>query len=240
MKKFCKILPAILLVLIALVGVVSNNMVIPNNIVKAEEVVEYTEDGAFSSKLVIRATSEEKYQADKAQVSAMVETLDIDKEVSKEKNSQIMKDVIDFLKAEGISKNKIEISYYSTYSTKDMVGCGSTGERTCTSFNFEIDDLSKLQYYIDNVCEKGASVTSIRFSLSDYQTKYNDLLTLAIENAKAKAKKLLNKEEINVLKIKEECKYFCNSKYQSYYDGFGADLEIGDITIEAEVEIVAC
>ena len=109
MKKFCKILPAIMLVLIALVGVVSNNMVIPNNIVKAEEVVEYTEDGAFSSKLVIRATSEEKYQADKAQVSAMVETLDIDKEVSKEKNSQIMKDVIDFLKAEGISKDKIEI-----------------------------------------------------------------------------------------------------------------------------------
>lgn len=240
MKKFCKILPAIMLVLIALVGVLSNNIIIPNNIVKAEEIVEYTEDGAINSKLIIRATSEGKYQADKAQVSAMIETLDIEKAVSKEKNSQIMKDVIDFLKAEGIGKDKIDISYYSTYSTKDMVCCGSTGEKTCTAFNFEIDDLSKLQYFIDNVCKKGASVTSIIFSLSDYQNKYNDLLTLAIENAKAKAKKLLNKEEIDVLKIKEECKYFCNSKYQSYYDGFGADLEIGDITVEAEVEIVAC
>ena len=70
-------------------------------------------------------------------------------------------------------------------------------------------------------------------------TDFN-LLSLAIESAKAKARKLLGKEELLLLKFKEECSYQCDSKYQSYYQGVAEEFYNSKITVEAKVEIVAC
>lgn len=237
MKKILKIIPAFLLVIIALGGTMFGNMLLTAQPCKAQEVIEY-ESKNYATKIILRGEAQEEYEADSASISLQVETLDLDKDVSIEKNKEILKNVIDALVEEGISKESVSITYFSSYLAKDNFNC-NLGERTCTTLSYEISDLTKLISSIQKVEQAGATVNSITYKLSDYQAKYNDLLTLAIENAKAKAKKLLGKDDIDVLKIKEECRYYCNSKYQSYGEGIMEELLQGKVNITAEVEIIA-
>ena len=237
MKKIVKIMPALFLVFVALVGIMFGNIFITSNITKAEEVVVYDGEN-YDTKIIVKGEAEAEFEADNASVYLQVETLDIDRDVSIEKNKQLLENVVNALVEEGIEKEGVSITYFSSYPTKDSFTC-STGERTCTTLCYEVKDLSKLIMSIQKVEQIGATVNSINFTLSDYQIKYNDLLTLAIENAKAKAKKILGKDEINVLKIKEECFCCSNSKYQSYGKSMTEDLLQSKINISAEVEIIA-
>ena len=190
------------------------------------------------TKVVVTGSCKQEFDADSACVNVQVETLDLDKNVSKEKNKELLQKVILALEQEGISIDNIEISYSSAYLTREGFS-NCCGTRICTTLNYQLDDLALLDSSIEKVYQAGGEVSSINFKLKDYQSKYNGLLSLAIESAKAKAKKLLGKEEISVLKFKEECSYQCDSKYQSYYQGMSQELFNSKIEIEAKVEIVA-
>ena len=191
------------------------------------------------TRVVATGIAQQEFEADSALVNVQIETLDLDKNISKEKNRELLQKVVSALEQEGVLKENIEISYSNSYLTKEEFS-SCCAARTYTCLNYQLDDLSKLNSSIDKVYQAGGEVCSINFKLKDYQSKYNDLLSLAIESAKAKVKKLLGKEEISVLKFKEECSYQCDSKYQSYYQGVAEEFYNSKITVEAKVEIVAC
>lgn len=244
--KILKLLPALTLALIAIIAMLTSQIFI-SSFANAEEVVEYetnqvqesaTESTDLTnSKILVLGKAEQSFEADQAIVNVQIESLDLDEKVSKEKNKELLQQFLQALQDEGIEKDKVSISYFSSYAT--TVGFNNkSGTRTCTNLCYEVDNLDKLMPSIEKAIEIGAQVDSINYKLSDYQSKYDDLLTLAIENAKAKAKKLLGKEDAEVLKIKEECSYNCDTKYQSYCEGMDSSLLNGKITVTAEVQVL--
>ena len=244
--KILKLLPALTLALIAIIAMLTSQIFI-SSFANAEEVVEYetnqvqeavTESTDLTnSKILVLGKAEQSFEADQAIVNVQIESLDLDEKVSKEKNKELLQQFLQALQDEGIEKDKVSISYFSSYATTAGFN-NKSGTRTCTSLCYEVDNIDKLMPSIEKAIEIGAQVDSINYKLSDYQSKYDDLLTLAIENAKAKAKKLLGKEDAVVLKIKEECSYHCDTKYQSYCEGMDSSLLNGKITVTAEVQVL--
>ena len=242
--KIFKLLPALVLVAIAVVAMFSSQLFIASA-ETTKEVVEYQVEeqenqyqaDISNSKILVFGQAEQTFEADQAVVNVEIESLDLDKQVSQEKNSETLKTLIKTLEEEGITKDKISINYYSSYFT--TIGNSTSGTRTCTSLSYQVDNLENLHSSIKSVCNSGGTVNSVNYKLSDYQAKYNDLLTLAIENAKKKKKKLLGKDDVEVLKIKEQCSYQCGSKYQSYCEGMDEDLIDGEIVLSAKVELFA-
>ena len=243
--KILKLLPALTLALIAIIAMLTSQIFI-SSFANAEEVIEYettqVQERADSidltnSKILVFGKAEQTFEADQAIVNVQIESLDLDEKVSKEKNKELLQQFLQALQDEGIEKDKVSISYFSSYATTAGFN-NKSGTRTCTSLCYEVDSLDKLMPSIEKAIEIGAQVDSINYKLSDYQSKYDDLLILAIENAKAKAKKLLGKEDAEVLKIKEECSYHCDTKYQSYCEGMDSSLLNGKITVTAEVQVL--
>ena len=235
MKKANLKVFSLLIVFVAMVGLLFGQVAMGTQCFAQEQV---QQSAATQTKVVVTGSYKQDFDADSACVNVQIETLDLDKNVSKEKNKELLQKVISALEQEGISRENIEISYSHAYLTREGFS-NCCGTRTYTTLNYQIDDLAALDSSIEKVYQAGGEVSSINFKLKDYQSKYNDLLSLAIESAKAKAKKLLGKEEVSLLKFKEECSYQCDSKYQSYYQGMGQELYNSKITVEAKVEIVA-
>lgn len=243
--KILKLLPALTLALIAIIAMLTSQIFI-SSFANAEEVIEYettqVQERADSidltnSKILVFGKAEQTFEADQAIVNVQIESLDLDEKVSKEKNKQLLQQFIQALQDKGIAKDKILVNYFSSYTTTAGFN-NKSGTRTCTSLCYEVDSLDKLMPSIEKAIEIGAQVSSINYKLSDYRSKYNDLLTFAIESAKAKAKKLLGKENVEALKIKEEREYCCDTKYQSYYEGMDSSLLNGMITVTAEVQVL--
>lgn len=239
MKNYFKIFPVICFFVIGILAVIGGSLFTAGSFAFANEIVEYDEDQNFIDyKAVVKGREEGLFKAEKANINAQLQTLDFNKNVSEEKNERSINNILRILEDEKITGDKVEISFYSTYPMQSN-NQSYIGYITNTSFSFQVENLERLKEIIDKVSEEGATINSINYSIKDYQQKYNDLLILATENAKAKAKKLLNKEDINIVKIKEECNYYCNSKYQFYYDSAVSELDIPYVTINAEVEIIA-
>ena len=236
-KNVLKFLPAFIFLLVAISGFVYNEVARCQNLVYAqdENYVEKTEitDNYDSTKFIVLYKEEQRFKADRATINVQVESLDIDQNVAKEKNKEIVSEIIEELNNQGVANEDIKITYNSCCPCKDGVPVSSNGYRVYTNLSYSIKNIEDISSSIEKIEELNAYVMSIEYKLSDFKEKYNNVLTLAIENAKAKAKKLFNKDSINVLKIKEEKQYYCNSRYQSYYEG------MTDIFTNAEIEIVA-
>lgn len=187
----------------------------------------------------IRSKAKKEFDADCAYLSVQVDTLDLDKAVSNNKNRDIVNKIVDSLEKIGIGKDNIEIGYSNNYLTREGFINNLCGTRTCTNLNIYIDNLENLYEIIDIIQENGGKTNSINYKLKEYDAKYDEVLSMAIEKSMQKAQKLLNKTEINLIKLKEDYVYSCETKYQNYYDGISKDLLKAKISIEAQVEIIA-
>lgn len=244
MKKlnvFLKLLPAILFLIIALMGCTYNQITSFQSQSYAQEEmatdnITINESEKFSTVFSFSYKEKQKFKADQAIINIQIETLDMDQKIAYQKNKEIYDKIISELDNQGAENVKITYNYCSPCSNSCSIR--SDGYRVYTNLSYQLNNLENIVSSIENVENLSANVLSIEYKLSDYQEKYDNLLTLAVENAKAKAKKLLNKEDISILKIKEEKLYCCNSKYQVYCKGIGDFLHDTEIEMEAEVQIV--
>lgn len=188
--------------------------------------------------VVIRGKAKKEYEADNASISFTVNSLDLDKKVSRDKNAEITNKIVQGLETLGIKRDKISYSYSSCYMTREGFKNNLTGLKTTTNLSVQVDKLENLNDVINSIFDNGGEVNSINFKVSDFENKYNEVLNSAISMAKSKADEVLGRET-TIKGIKEEYIYSCDTKYQTYVEGLSSDFFNSKITIEAQVEIIA-
>lgn len=239
-----KLLSLCLLALIFSMGILGiTNISKPKIIDKAtaEKVVEYqTETNEVDSlELCVIGNAKKAVSPDSAKVTAVIETLDMDISKSKDSNFQILNEVISALSEVGIREECIVVDSFTCYPSYDY-NAGKTliGYYAITTFTFDVDNLDNLKSYVDVVTEKGVtSIRNINYQLSNLDEVYQDVLLMAIDNAKEKAIKVTGKEGITVKGIKEEYVYSCSTLYRDYAETLESSAFIGSIEVEAKVVV---
>lgn len=207
----------------------------------AEEVVEYQagEDSLEGLELCVIGNATKNVSPDSATITAVIETLDMDISKSKDANFEIFDNVLAALKEAGVDENKIVLDSFTSYPSYDY-NAGKTliGYYSITTFTFDVDNLDNIKTYIDTITEKGVtSIRNINYQLSNMDEVYQDVLLMAIDNAKAKAEKVTGGQELNVKGIKEEYVYSCSTLYRAYSDSLENNALVGNIEVSAKVTV---
>ena len=207
----------------------------------AEEVVEYQaeEDSLEGLELCVIGNATKNVSPDSATITAVIETLDMDISKSKDANFEIFDNVLAALKEAGVDENKIVLDSFTSYPSYDY-NAGKTliGYYSITTFTFDVDNLDNIKTYIDTITEKGVtSIRNINYQLSNMDEVYQDVLLMAIDNAKAKAEKVTGGQELIVKGIKEEYVYSCSTLYRAYSDSLENNALVGNIEVSAKVTV---
>lgn len=89
---------------------------------------------------------------------------------------------------------------------------------------------------VDIVTENGAtSIRNIQYCCSNLDEIYEEVLMMAIDNAKAKAEKI-GGGQLQIKSVKEEYVYSCSSLYRTYAENISNSL-VGSIEVEARVNV---
>ncbi len=211
----------------------------------AEEIVEYeTEDNLIlgdevedcdeCATICVRGKSVSAVSPDSATIFAVIENMGADMKNSKDENYSVFDKVIASLKNIGAVEEEISLQYFSCSPYYDYTN-GKTlqGYITSTSFSVKVGDVKRIKDYVDTMTENGiSSICNIQYELSTLDEEYSSALSSAYENAKQKAKNLLGKEELKLVKIREEMVFASSSLARNYAENISADL-IGKIEIQA-------
>lgn len=189
-----------------------------------------SEDDVFVS---VIGNGKTEVSPDCAYIYANIETFDSDQTSSREKNLEIFQKVANILKDKNIDKDDIVLQYFSSFNRPSNSG---NCYHTTSNFNVKLCDLTSLKTICDLLLENGVtSISNINYEISTLEEIYSQTLVKAIENAKEKAQKILNKTDLNVVKIKEECIYSCDNLYRNYSDFADGENYVGKLQIEARV-----
>ncbi len=182
--------------------------------------------------------SSQKLTPDMAKISATINQVDIDLETAKNKTFEIYSNVKKAME-NNQSVSKINLSYFTTYPNFDYSqGKTLTGYNSTLSFEFEVDQLDKIQDAINSLIDCGVkNINNINYQVKDFSEQYNNILQSAIDNAVEKAKILLQKDDVTIKNIVEQETY--NSCYmcKSYFEGDNGDFD-SQIEISARVKVV--
>lgn len=241
-----------------LVGGVSLKEATFNNgnslVTSAEETIEYQDDSIKevaniekeeekteedSMELCVIGNASKNVAPDRATVTAVIETLDLDITKSKDLNFEAFNKVVKALGDEELDTSKVVIDSYTSYPSYDY-NAGKTliGYYSITTFSFDVEKLEDVKKFIDSATENGVtSVRNVTYKVSNIDDIYADVLLSALENAKAKAQKISGRDDLQVKSIKEEYVYSCTSLYKSYADGLGDNSMIGNVNVQAKVAV---
>ncbi len=185
----------------------------------------------------VYGSASKNFTPDKAKITAVIESVDMDMTKSKDNNYSIYNKVLSALKEAGLDESQISLDYYVCYPSYDYkAGKSLIGYYTSSTFSFNTNDTQDIKKYVDILVENGVtSIQNIRYSLSNENSAYEEVLLSAIENAKVKAEKILGKAPEKIVKIREKSVYSCNSLYRTYAQGYDNASMIGDIEIQAKV-----
>lgn len=166
---------------------------------------------------------------DIARISVSVETNDSKANIAQEENAKITANVYAALTKLGVSKDKIQTTYFSTQpinewmyvcpNSKDI--CDSSeekyrevflGYKTTNSIYIETSDLKNVGNLLDALTNAGATrIDGVSFDLSEPKQKEikGQLITEAVKDAKSQAEKIASASGVSIGKP--------NSISQSYY-----------------------
>lgn len=260
--SFVLILLATLVIVSGVKGEVDRKPIDVKEMSYAEEVIEYEEesknDNASSMvnnenlqdeikvnaeiksdeiSILVFGNSKISLTPDRAKITASIETINNDMSKSKEDNLEIFNKVIEKLKDMGIEEGEIILSRFNCYPNYDY-GCGRNivGYRSTTSFSVNVKSLDKIKECVDAMIGEGVTnIYDVVYEVSNMEDQYNEALTLAVENARVKAVKVLNRDDLKIVSVKEECVYSCNCLYRNYADSYSASDMVGKVEIEAKV-----
>ena len=192
---------------------------------------------AEKMELCIIGKASKNVSPDSAKVTAVIETLDSDIVKSKDNNFQAFDKVVNALKGAGLSDDKIVMDSFVSYPSYDYNGGKSlTGYYTTTTISFDVDNIEEIKNLVDIVTENGAtSIRNIQYCCSNLDEVYEEVLMMAIDNAKAKAEKI-GGGQLQIKSVKEEYVYSCSSLYRTYAENISNSL-VGSIEVEARVNV---
>lgn len=192
---------------------------------------------AEKMQLCIIGKASKNVSPDSAKVTAVIETLDSDIVKSKDNNFQAFDKVVNALKVAGLSDDKIVMDSFVSYPSYDYNGGKSlTGYYTITTISFDVDNIEEIKNLVDIVTENGAtSIRNIQYCCSNLDEIYEEVLMMAIDNAKAKAEKI-GGGQLQIKSVKEEYVYSCSSLYRTYAENVSNSL-VGSIEVEARVNV---
>ena len=192
---------------------------------------------AEKMELCIIGKASKNVSPDSAKVTAVIETLDSDIVKSKDNNFQAFDKVVNALKGAGLSDDKIVMDSFVSYPSYDYNGGKSlTGYYTITTISFDVDNIEEIKNLVDIVTENGAtSIRNIQYCCSNLDEVYEEVLMMAIDNAKAKAEKI-GGGQLQIKSVKEEYVYSCSSLYRTYAENISNSL-VGSIEVEARVNV---
>ncbi len=174
---------------------------------------------------------------DKAKICAMIENFDGDMVKAKQDNFEIFEKVISALKEIGISEEDIVLDNFNCYPQHE---CGHghkiLGYESTTRFSVNVSALDKIKECVSVLTENGVTdICNINYKVTNIDEEYNNALLSAVENAKIKATKILGRDDLQMVKVKEEYVYSCNNLYRNYADDLSASDLVGKVEIEAQV-----
>lgn len=228
----------------------------------AEEIVEYESDeyevGSFEIRNSVEENESESKEncencacvcvtgkstlslsPDSAKICAVIEILDTDITKSKEANFEAFDKVVEALKKDGISEEKIVLENFRCCPSYDYSnGRTLQGYMTTTTLCVEVDELANLKSYIDTMTENGVTcVCNVQYMLSSMEEEYSNALASAFANAQEKASKLLGRDDLRLVRVREERVFAPFTLCRNYVDGVSNDI-VGKIEIEACVVAV--
>lgn len=208
---------------------------------RAEEIIEYQTEESVTEELqlCVIGNASKNVSPDSAKITAVIETLDMDMSKSKDDNFEIFDKVLASLKDGGIDENKIVLESFTSYPSYDY-NAGKTliGYYAITTFTFDVENLDNIKTYIDTITEKGVtSIRNITYQLSNIDEIYQDVLLMAIDNAKAKAEKVTGGQSLSIKGIKEEYVYSCSTLYRTYSESLENNALAGSIEVSAKVTV---
>lgn len=202
----------------------------------AEEVIEYEEEGTESENVYISVigNSSKKLNPDSAVIFASLQNFDVDKDQSKDLLFSSFDEIKNSLSE---VSSKISLDYFSSYPNFRHRFSGELiGSSSFMNFSIQIDSLEDLKSVVEGLIEKNASINNIEYKVSNIDDEYNELLNSAVENAKSKALKLLNRESVSIVSIREESLFSSCSYSKQYFEN--DDASAGEIEINARVKVL--
>lgn len=219
----------------------SNNLLVNNSLKPTDLVNDNIINRSVATdermELCIIGNASKSVSPDYAKITAVIETLDSDMVKSKDTNFEIFEKVLKALKDKGIAEEDIVLDSYTSYPSYDYsMGKSLVGYYTLTTFTFNVDNLDNIKSFVDTATENGVtSIRNINYELSNMDEVYQEVLMMAIDNAKAKAEKISG-GEVTIKSVKEEYVYSCTSLYRTYAENISQSL-VGCIDIEARVSV---
>ncbi len=174
---------------------------------------------------------------DSAKIFACIQILDAELDKAKENNLQAFEKLIAALKSIGIEESAITLTNFNCHPNYNY-DCGRNivGYYSTTSFTVKVEALDKIKECVSVMTENGVTeINNIVYEVSNLEEEYSNALKNAVENAKEKAAKLLNREDLKIVSVKEEYVYSCNSLYRTYAGDMSASDLVGKIEVEARV-----
>jgi uncharacterized protein YggE len=195
------------------------------------------EDENFCISIIGKAQTE--VSPDYADVTLTIENLDSDVSSAKDKTFAIFDKAVESLTGNGVLRENIIVEGYSSHPNYDYT-CGKSliGYYSNLTFTYKTDDIAQIKTTIDGVTEVGVTnVQSIKYGISNEEELYNTTLSNAIENAKAKAKKVFGHDSIQIIGLEEESVYYSSSLYRYYDSSLESQDMVGKVTIQARARV---
>ena len=174
----------------------------------------------------VYGTATKTYMADSAEIFVRLENADIDLNSAKEKSLN----QFEALK-NSITNADVKIDSFYTNPNIDY-SCDKqiVGYYAILSCVVELDSLENMENVVNVITENNACINYINLKLSNADEIYLDCLVEAKQNAIDNAKRFLETDNINMLEIEEEGRFYSPTKYMKaenvMQENFSQDIEI--------------
>ncbi len=204
---------------------------------KLSNVIEYNFEDEDEATICVIGNASLNLSPDSAQICIKIEKLDEEITQSKTQCFETFEKAVASLKDDGIGEDDICLNYFNCYPEYNFEsGRKISGYFSDISFCVTVKSLDNINNVVNTLLESGVtSIYEINYQVSDLENAYSQALSQALENAKAKASKLLGRDDLKVVKINEERIYTSNNMYRSYAEEYSTSPLIGKINIEARV-----
>lgn len=206
-----------------------------------------TTESAGQKEIVVNGVGVLHVDPDQAVVSFGVMTQATTADRAIEDNAAKMSQVVDMLKAQGISDNDIKTSRFSLWTVYNEDRTTPIGYRVSNQVTVTTKDIDHVGQLIDSAVLAGANqVNSISFSLSEEKIAEIrfQALDLAIEDAEAKASAIAKKLDLTIIgvgHVSESSSYAIPYQVESAaldYREASTPIEPGDVSFSMTVNIV--
>lgn len=180
----------------------------------------------YEYQISVEGVGEAKAVPDLARVTYMVETRGPSTEEAQNKNTSVGNTIIDRLTQEGVEKNNIKTTNYSSYQNfvYDEAGNQLPGGdwTTVQTVDVTLRDLAKVPSILTLLGQLGSTnISGPAFEVENQETAKDEARLLAIRDLKEKAQQIASELGLDLKEISSYSEYMDNPYYYGY-DGKGA------------------